>query len=92
MFLKEQYNWEGDGELPEWLDSDKNRLLLIKELLDEVEPIKTYAVEFTETLSRVVNIEADNEEDALQIARARYGEEEIVLDANDYQGYEIDIY
>lgn len=41
-------------------------------------------VEIEETLRRVVEIEADSEEEALMIANEQYQEELIVLDSNDY--------
>ena len=32
--LNKKYSWEYGGELPEWLESPKHRLLLISELLE----------------------------------------------------------
>ena len=43
-----------------------------------------YKYEIVETLSRIVEIEADTESDAYHELRRRYQDEEIVLDAGDY--------
>lgn len=51
-----------------------------------------YKIEITETLQRVVEVEADNLSNAiLQVTRA-YNDEEIVLDAMDFVGFEIKEY
>ena len=42
-----------------------------------------YLVEISETLQRKVEIEADNPGDAIQIAKDKYYNSEIVLDADD---------
>lgn len=42
-----------------------------------------YLVEISETLQRKVEIEADNPSDAIQIAKDKYYNSEIVLDADD---------
>lgn len=34
LLLEEKYDWTVGEELPEWLEDTKNRLLLIKELLE----------------------------------------------------------
>lgn len=41
-----------------------------------------YLVEISETLQRKVEIEADNPSDAIQIAKDKYYNSEIVLDAD----------
>ena len=46
--------------------------------------MKTYAVEITETLQRIVYIDAKS-------AEKHYRNEEIVLDASDYQDTEIEV-
>lgn len=46
--------------------------------------MKEYAIEVIETLSRLVFIEADSEEDAISQVWDMYSEEEIVLDSSDY--------
>lgn len=45
--------------------------------------MKKYAIEVIETLSRLVFIEADSEEDAISQVWDMYSEEEIVLDSSD---------
>ncbi|HFI0449024.1 TPA: DpnD/PcfM family protein [Streptococcus suis] len=49
--------------------------------------MKVYEIVFTETLSKVIKIEAKNREEALQVAHGMYMSEEIILDANDFQEY-----
>jgi hypothetical protein len=51
--------------------------------------MKKYIVEFTETLQRQVEIEANSPEEAEDIARAKYKAEEIVLDSSDFVGGDI---
>ena len=51
-----------------------------------------YKVEVKETLSRIIDIEADNENEAIIKAKSKYKKQEIVLDSSDYIGTEIDIY
>ena len=46
--------------------------------------MKKYRVEVTETLSRIVEVDANSLLEALQTARARYQSCQIVLDASDY--------
>lgn len=52
---------------------------------------KKFTVEVTETLQRRVEVEAEDEKDALIVARHMYRDEEIVLDSNDYVGVEITV-
>lgn len=47
---------------------------------------KIYTVEFTETLSRLEQYEAESEEQAVEYARKQYENSEIVLDSNDLVG------
>ena len=49
-------------------------------------------VEITETLQRVIPIEADNEYDAINKVRQLYKNEKIVLDSSDYIDTEINIF
>ena len=51
-----------------------------------------YAVEISETLSRVEYVEADNEDEALDIVREKYFNEEFVLDSSDYIDTDFQIY
>ena len=45
--------------------------------------------EITETLQRTIEVEAENEEDALRKVKELYRNEEIVLDSSDFVGVEI---
>ena len=49
-------------------------------------------VEVIETLSRIVEVEAVSEQEALEIVNKMYQEEEIILDFNDYTDTDIKIY
>ncbi|CXG48186.1 DpnD protein [Streptococcus pneumoniae] len=51
-----------------------------------------YTVEITETLSRLVSIEAENPDEAERLVREKYKSCEIVLDADDFQDYDTSIY
>ena len=52
---------------------------------------KKFVVEVTETLQRQVEIEADNEQEALQKVKELYRDEEIVLDWQDFVGNDFQI-
>ena len=54
--------------------------------------MQKYQVEINETLSRVVEIEAENESDAISKIKDLYRQEKIVLDSEDYLDTEIKIY
>ena len=45
--------------------------------------MKTFEVEITETLQRVIKVMANSEKEALDIVVEKYSNEEIVLDASD---------
>jgi hypothetical protein len=51
--------------------------------------MKTFKIEISETLSRVIEIEADTVDDAISIVNEKYKSEEIILDESDYIEYEI---
>ena len=51
-----------------------------------------YQVKITEYLSRIVEVEADDEIDARLLAEEMYCGEEVVLDANDFDDVEFKIY
>ena len=53
---------------------------------------KIYQVEITETSQRVEEVEAESEEEAIDIVDELYRNGEIVIEYNDYKGYEIDIF
>ncbi len=46
--------------------------------------MKTYKIEIKETLSRIIEINADSIDDALLEVEQLYKKEEIVLDSNDF--------
>lgn len=52
----------------------------------------TYGVEITETLQRVVYIETDSEESAIERTRQLVEDEYIVLDSDDFAGRGYSIY
>lgn len=43
-----------------------------------------YNIEIEELLQRVVNIEAENKEEALRLVKEKYNDEDIVLDYKDF--------
>lgn len=49
-----------------------------------------FNVSVKETLERVVTVKASTEDEAEQIVRERYYDEDIVLDANDYVDCDIE--
>ena len=49
---------------------------------------KTYNIEIEETLQKVVKIKANSLDEAIDIAKERYRNEEYILDENDYKGAE----
>lgn len=53
--------------------------------------MKTYKVEVTETLQRVIEIEANSSEEALAIVNNQYKNEDIVLDYSDFVEKSIDL-
>lgn len=50
-----------------------------------------YRIEVTEVLSRIVETDAENEDDAVEMVRQMYRNYEIVLDASDYVETEISV-
>ena len=53
--------------------------------------MKTYRVVVTETLQRIVYVDAKSAEEAKDKVEERYHNEEIVLDASDYQDTKIEV-
>jgi hypothetical protein len=51
-----------------------------------------YQVKITEYLSKIVEVEADDEVDARLLAEELYCEEIVVLDYNDFDDVEFEIY
>jgi len=53
--------------------------------------MRKYRIEVKEILSRIVEMEADNEDDAFETVRRMYRNCDIVLDASDYVETEISV-
>lgn len=53
--------------------------------------MKKYKVEITETLQRIIEVQAQSANDAIELIRQKYKKEEIVLSENDYISTEIDL-
>ena len=53
--------------------------------------MKKYRIEVTEILSRIVETEAENEDEAVEMVRQMYRNCELVLDASDYVETEISV-
>ncbi|SFG03012.1 DpnD/PcfM family protein [Streptococcus equinus] len=51
--------------------------------------MKTFSIEIEEVFQKVVEVEAANKNEALRIVSERYKNEEIILNENDYKGYEL---
>ena len=51
-----------------------------------------YVVAVTEELRRELEVEAESKEQAYEIVKRKYNNEEIVLDNSDYSGTEIDVW
>lgn len=54
--------------------------------------MKKYQVEITETLQRIVEVEAKNEKNAILKVAENYKDGNIVLDEGDFMGYEITLF
>ena len=54
--------------------------------------MKTFKFEIIETLSRIIEIDAENYDDAFDEITTMYAEGEIVLDADDFVNSEINRY
>lgn len=50
-----------------------------------------YEVSVSEILERIIEIEAESEDEAYDIVSQMYDAEEIVLDGGDFQGREIEV-
>ena len=51
--------------------------------------MKKYNIIIEETLSKVVRVEAETEDDAIDKIESMYGNQEIVLSADDFASYQI---
>lgn len=54
--------------------------------------MKIFTIEVKETLSRIIEIEANSNEEAILKTKEMYASEEIVLDSDDYVSTEIEEY
>jgi hypothetical protein len=54
--------------------------------------MQSYSLEITQTLQRIVIVEADSLENAVLAIQAQLKDETIVLDHNDYRDTEINLY
>lgn len=57
----------------------------------EVAVKRIFHIEITETLSRVIKVNANNAQSALLNVQERYKNEEIVLDSADYRNTEFEV-
>lgn len=48
-----------------------------------------FNVKVIETLSRIVEVEAQSQEEAVELVTRQYRKSEIVLDSDDFDGYDI---
>lgn len=53
--------------------------------------MKRYYVSVTETLNKVVSVDAESEKDALEQVQKAYGDSVIVLDSDNFAGEQIEI-
>lgn len=51
-----------------------------------------FKIEITETLSKIIEVEADNIEEALERVETMYKEEKIILDSSDFIDKEIKLF
>ena len=51
--------------------------------------MKTFEIEITETMQRIIEVEATSVEQAISIVRQKYNNEEIVLNSCDYVSTQI---
>lgn len=45
-----------------------------------------YSIKVEEVLSRIINVKADSEDEAIEIIENMYDNEKIILDSSDYNG------
>ncbi len=50
----------------------------------EIKAAKTFQIEIVETISNIVEVMAENEQEALLRAQEMYRNEEVILDSEDY--------
>lgn len=54
--------------------------------------MSTYKIEITETLQKIIEIEAQSKDEAFQKVKEMYNREEIVLDSSDHVDTEMNIF
>jgi hypothetical protein len=54
--------------------------------------MRKYNVQITESLQRIITVEAESEEDAIAMVESEYDLAHIVLDYSDFTGKDIEIY
>ena len=57
----------------------------------KVSPVTEYKVEITETLQKVVRVEASTEEEAISLVKASYNEGGILLDSDNFIDVNFDV-
>jgi len=50
-----------------------------------------HKIKVTETSSRIITVDAESENDAIEVAQTMYTSEKIVLDASDYDDVEFEV-
>ena len=53
--------------------------------------MKTFSIEISETLKRVIKVNSDSIKNALIIVNEKYNNEEVILDADDFKTLSIDV-
>lgn len=53
--------------------------------------MKKFEIEIIETLRKVIEVDAETEADALDIVNERYSNADIILDADDFIGVDIEV-
>lgn len=59
--------------------------------INENNKMSEYRIRITKTLSRLVTVNTENEDNAIDMVRQQYTDEEIVLDETDYDGVEFEV-
>lgn len=100
--ITHEYLYFGESNGNYVFKQDENKIILrsidsgyieyYKEEIEEQEKQMKYKVEIKETLSKIIEIEAKNEEEAIRKIREQYEKQEIVLDSSDYVDTEFNVY
>lgn len=62
---------------------------MVEEIIKKLN-MKTFEIEIKETLSKIIKIEANSIEDAIEKATSLYNNEELILSSEDYCDTEIE--